>query len=411
MNIFPSSEQPDRRPLKNSELDFVRDARIALHRDRVRGANLLLFLIVGAIGVFVFWAAYAEIDEVTRGEGKVIPSTSIKTIQNLEGGIVAEILVTAGQHVKAGDILIRIDDTKRNSNYRENLAKQEALQAVLARLDAEAQGYAAVLFPDDIAKKRPDLIRRETALYEKRIRERDARKEILDRSLNLAREELTMTVPLVEKRIVSKVDQLRLEREVNEIEGKLKELIGGFQQSAMELRNEAQSELEALQEMIKGSEDEVKRAVVRSPVPGVVNNLYVSTIGGVIAPGEPIVDIVPQGDKLVVEAKISPADIAFLHPGQEAILKFTAYDFSIFGGLRGIVEHISADTIQDELDQEHYYMIRIRNTGGELVENGQVLEIIPGMVASVDVLTGRRTVLQYLTKPFHRMRFNALRER
>lgn len=404
-------EQQDKRAIGREELDYVKDARTALHGDKIRGANLLLFLIMVMIIGFIVWAAHAEIDEVTKGEGKVIPSTSIKTIQNLEGGIVAEIIVKEGQKVKTDDVLIRIDDTKRNSNYREVLARQEALRALLARLSAEATGRDTVIFNEDIEQKRPDLIRRETALFEKRIHERDSQIEIVQKSLDLAREELTMTVPLVQKRIVSRVEQLRLERDVNELEGKLKELIGGFQQKAMELRNEAQAELEGLNESIKGGEDEVRRAVVRSPVAGIVNKIYVSTIGGVIAPGEPIADIVPEDDTLVVEAKISPADIAFLHPGQKAVLKFTAYDFSIYGGLDGEVMHISADTIQDEIDQEHYYMIKVRNTGGKLVKNGRELSIIPGMVASVDVLTGRRTVLQYLTKPFHRMRFNSLRER
>ncbi len=401
----------DHRSLDPDELDFARDARTAVHGDRVRGANLLLFLITGIIVAFVVWANQAELDEVTKGEGKVIPSTSIKTIQNLEGGIVAEILVREGDVVARDDVVLRIDDTKRNSNYREILAKKEALEAMLARLEAEASGLEAVLFPDGIASIRPDLVARETALFEKRARERDEQADVIRRSLKLAREELEMTVPLVEKRIVSKVDQLRLEREVNELEGELKELTGGFQQAAMELRNETQAELEGIYEVIKGGEDEVRRALVRSPVAGIVNKVYVSTIGGVIGPGEPLVDIVPEDDALVVEAKIRPADIAFLHPGQEATLKFTAYDFSMYGGLKGRVEHISADTIKDEIDEEHYYRIKVRNTGGTLMSDGKELPIIPGMVVSVDVLTGRRTVLQYLTKPFHRMRFNALRER
>lgn len=406
-----ANPKPDKRAIRQSELDFVRDARTALNREKIVGANILLFLITGVIIGFVAWANIAEIDEVTKGEGKVIPSTSIKTIQNLEGGIVAEIIVKEGQKVEKNDILIRIDDTKRNSNYREVLAKQEALEAVLARLNAEATGNQIIQYPESIADKRPELIKRESALFVKRIKERDSQVQVIQRSYQLASEELASIRPLVHKRIVPKVEQLRLERELNELDGELKAIIGGFQQEAMELRNEAQAELEGLNETIKGGADEVKRAVVRSPVSGIVNKLYVTTIGGVIAPGEPIVDIVPEDDALVVEAKISPADIAFLHPKQEAILKFTAYDFSIYGGLEGEVIHISADTIQDEIDQEHYYMIKVKKTGGQLIKDGKESPIIPGMVASVDVITGRRTVLQYITKPFHRMRLNSLRER
>ncbi|MEM7013696.1 MAG: HlyD family type I secretion periplasmic adaptor subunit, partial [Verrucomicrobiota bacterium] len=221
-----------------------------------------------------------------------------------------------------------------------------------------------------------------------------------------------MTIPLVEKNIVSKVDQMKLEREVNEIDGRLKEITGKFQSTSMEQYNETKAKLESLEQALSGREDRVLRTVVKAPTAGLVNTIHTTTIGGVIQPGEPILDIVPDDESLLVEAKIRPADIAFLSPGQEATLKFTAYDFSMYGGLKGQVEHISADTIQDELDQQHYYQIKVRNRLDRLTsKDGIELPIIPGMVVEVDVLTGRRTVLQYLLKPFHRMRFNALRER
>jgi len=393
------------------DLDFVRNARDAIRGDRVMGANLLLVLIIGVLAAFTIWAARAEIDEVTRGEGKVIPSSSIQTVQNLEGGIVAEIAVSEGDKVKKDDVLIRIDDTKSGSSYRENLAQAQALSARLARLHAEGTGKEAIAFPEEITADRPGLVEREQALFDKRRGEREEQKATILRSLELASEELTMTIPLVSKGIVSKVEQLRLEREVNELEGEMNELVGGFEQDAMERHNETKAELESLREVMEGREDTVRRAHVRSPVDGTVNKLYTSTIGGVIQPGEPIVDIVPDDDSLVVEAQIRPADIAFLRPGQEATLKFTAYDYAIYGGLKGEVEHISADTIEDEVEKEHYYMIKVRNENGKMEHKGEELEIIPGMVVQVDVLTGRRTVLQYLLKPFHRMRYNALRER
>lgn len=393
------------------DLEYVKNARAAVRGDRVLGANLLLFAVVGVIVAFVVWAARAEIDEVTKGAGKVIPSSSIQTIQNLEGGIVAEIFVGEGSLVKKGEVLLRIDDTLSASSYRENLAKSQALQATLARLSAEANGQKEILFTETLIKERPDLIERETALFQKREKEISEQGSIMQRSLRLASDELTMTIPLVQKGIVSRVEQLRLEREVNELEGKLKELVGGTQQEAMEKYNEAKGQWEELEEVLQGREDRVRRTMVRSPVAGTVNKLYMNTIGGVVQPGEPIVDIVPRNETLLVEAKIRPSDIAFLSPGQEATLKFSAYDFAVYGGLKGTVEHISADTIEDEIDQQHYYMIKVRNAEGKLVKNGEELPIIPGMTAEVDVLTGRRTVLQYLLKPFHRMRFNALRER
>ena len=398
-------------PVSREDLEYVKNARAAVRGDRVLGANLLLFAVIGVIVAFFVWAARAEIDEVTKGAGKVIPSSSIQTIQNLEGGIVAEIFVGEGTRVEKGEVLLRIDDTLSASSYRENLAKSQALQAALARLSAEANGENEIHFPETLRKERPDLILRETALFEKREKEINEQSAIMNRSLRLASDELTMTIPLVHKGIVSKVEQLRLEREVNELEGKMKELVGGTQQEPMEKFNEAKGQWEELEEVLQGREDRVRRTMVRSPVAGIVNELYMNTIGGVVQPGEPIVDIVPNNETLLVEAKIRPSDIAFLSPGQEATLKFSAYDFAIYGGLKGTVEPISADTIEDEIDQQHYYMIKVRNAEGKLMKDGEELAVIPGMTVEVDVLTGRRTVLQYLLKPFHRMRFNALRER
>ncbi len=397
--------------INSADLDFIKDAKTAVRSEKIRGANFLLVAVAASIISLVVWANYAQLDEVTKGQGKVIPSSSIQTVQNLEGGIVAEILISEGARVSKGDVLVRLDDTQRNSSYRENLSNAQAFEAELARLVAEGRGDENIVFPENITEKRPDLVMREISLFNKRRAEREEQKDIFLRSLNLASEELSMTIPLVQKNIVSKVEQLRLEREVNEIEGKLQELIGGFQQESMERYNGIKAELEGLNEAIHGRQDTVDRALVRSPVEGVVNKLYVATIGGVIQGGEPIADIVPDDDSLLIEAKIRPQDIAFLRPDQEATLKFTAYDFSLYGGLKGQLEHISADTIEDEVDKQHYYMIKVRNQDGKLMKDGEVLPVIPGMVVEVDILTGRRTVLQYLTKPFHRMRFNALRER
>ncbi|MCG8599659.1 MAG: HlyD family type I secretion periplasmic adaptor subunit [Verrucomicrobiales bacterium] len=411
MNSSLTNAEEMRRPVSPDDLEYLKNARAAMKGDRMVGANLLLFTIVGVIVAFVVWASRAELDEVTKGQGKVIPSSSIQTIQNLEGGIVAEIMVKEGSRVEKDQVLFRIDDTLSASSYRENLARNQALYAMMSRLSAEAKDADSITFPEWLPGKRPDLAERERALFAKRKKELSEQTNIVERSLNLASDELTMTIPLVQKGIVSRVEQLRLEREVNELEGKLRELVGGRQQEAMEKYNEALAEIEELKEVLEGREDRVNRTLVRSPVAGTVNKLHVSTIGGVVQGGEPMVEIVPHNETLLVEAKVRPSDIAFLRPGQEATLKFSAYDFSIYGGLKGIVEHISADTIEDEVDKQHYYMIKVRNGEGKLLKDGEELEIIPGMTVEVDVLTGRRTVLQYITKPFHRMRFNAMRER
>ncbi|HQW27623.1 MAG TPA: HlyD family type I secretion periplasmic adaptor subunit [Verrucomicrobiales bacterium] len=411
MNTTESIKETFKTAVRRDDLEYVQSARAAIKGDRLAGANFLLFSIVGVIVALIAWAANAKIDEVTKGQGKVIPSSSIQTIQNLEGGIVAEIFIREGSRVEKGEIIVRIDDTLSASSYRENLAKSQAFRAALARLDAEAKQLNEIVFPEALKEIRQDLIQRETTLFNKRRSDLAEQRGILDRSLKLASDELTMTIPLVQKGIVSRVEQLRLEREVNELEGKLKDLIGTRLREAMEQYNEIQAQDEELSEMLQGREDRVQRTSVRSPIAGTVNKIYMNTIGGVIQPGEPIADIVPENGTLLVEAKIRPSDIAFISPGQEATLKFSAYDFSIYGGLKGTVENISADTIQDEVDKEHYYMIKVRNDLGKLVKDGHELPLIPGMVVEVDVLTGQRTVLQYLTKPFHRMRFNALRER
>ena len=342
----------------------------------MKGANVLLFTVVGVIVSFIFWASMAELDEVTKGNGKVIPSSSIQTIQNLEGGIVSEILVTEGSEVKKGEVILRIDDTLSASSYRENLAKSQALEAALARFEAEANGKEDIDFPDYLWENRPDLVKREQALFEKRTEELEEQRIVLQRSFMLASDELTMTIPLVQKGIVSRVDQLRLEREVNELEGKHRELVRGAQRDAMENYNEIKAQVEELKEVLQGREDRVMRTHVRSPVAGTVNKLYMNTIGGVVQGGEPIVDIVPNDETLLIEAKIRPSDIAFLRPGQEATLKFSAYDFSIYGGLKGVVEHISADTIEDEVDKQHYYIIKVRNAVGKMMKDGDELPII-----------------------------------
>jgi len=395
----------------NDELDFARDAKSALQGDRIPGANLLLFGIIALLASLVFWASRAEIDEVTKGNGKVIPSSSIQTIQNLEGGILREINVTEGQIVSEGDMLVRIDDTMSNASFRENVSQVDTLDAQMHRLYAEATGQEPV-FSDRLISEKGDLVNREMNLFNKRKADLQLQEQVLIETLGLAEEELSMTIPLVQKRVVAKVEQIRLQRDVTDLKGKFNDLGSQFQKGSMEEYNEVRGKLEALRESVRAHQDRVSRAIVRSPVNGTVNKVYIKTVGGVIQPGESIIDIVPLDDTLLVEANIRPKDIAFLHPGQEATVKFTAYDFSIYGGLKGEVEFISADTIRDEIDQKLYYQIRVRNnTGGGILKDGKELPIIPGMVAEVDILTGRRTVLQYLSKPFHRARFNSLNER
>lgn len=393
------------------EVDFFQDAKDELRAEKSTGGNFLLFTVTALFASGIYWAANAPLDEVTRGQGRVIPSTAVQTIQNLEGGIVAEILISEGETVTNDQILIRIDDTVSNASLKEQAAQLDSIEAVAARLEAEANGWEEIQFTERILESRPDLAENETSLFEKRSEELREQRLLIQRGLNLSKDQLKLIEPLVERKIHPKLEQLKLERDIADQEARLRDLTGGFQQAALENLNEQRAKLESLQQLMEGRKDRVKRTLVRSPVEGVVNKVYVKTVGGVVGPGEPIVEIVPADESMTVEAEIRPSDIAFLRPGQKTTVKFTAYDFSIYGGLDGTLENISADTIQNEVDGQHYYQVKVRIDDGKMEKDGKELPIIPGMVTEVNVLTGRRTVLQYLLKPFHRARLNALTER
>lgn len=419
---------------------------------RPRGlAHWLLVVIAVFFVAFVGWAAWASLEEVTRGAGRVIPSRQVQVVQHLEGGIVAEILTREGATVEQGEVLMRIDNMRAASDYREKKARYLAVLAGIARLGAELGG-GEPHFPDEVLQEAPEIAEAERRLFETRAadlantlavlqsQEEQRRRELeeaksqiaqLERSLALAREELALTRKLAKDRLVARADLLRLERQVNELQGQYDQLrlsiprleaalreagerIAGARSKA---RSEAQrelsmlqSELAGLREIVLAGEDRVRRTEIRSPVRGTVKKLHVNTIGGVVQPGADLVEIVPLEDTLLVEANIRPSDIAFIRPGQEARVKITAYDYSIYGSLEGRVEHISADTITNERG-ESFFIIRVRTEKNYLGSAEHPLEIIPGMTAEVDILTGRKTVLDYLLKPILKARDNALRER
>lgn len=414
-------------------------------------AHLLLFAIVAFFGVFFAWASWAELDEVTRGEGKVIPSSQVQVVQNLEGGIVAEILVREGAIVEAGQVLLRIADVRAASNLRESRTRYLALLGALGRLRAEVE-ETGIGFVPEVLSEAPGVAQNERALYNARLAALESELDVLrsqaaqrrqeltelatrlhqlERSHALAVEELDITAPLAKSRVVSKVQLLRLQREVNDLAGELeatrlampraeaalREAERKIEERRLNFRAEAQRELNAveaeataLQETIAAEADMVSRTEVRSPVRGTVKQLFVATVGGVVQPGADLVEIVPLEDTLLVEARIKPADIAFLHPGQPAMVKVTAYDFAIYGGLDGVVEDISADTITDERG-DSFYRVRVRTNDVALHKADEPLPIIPGMTTQVDILTGEKTVLDYLLKPILRAKQRALRER
>ncbi len=424
----------------------------ALLDDAPRVVRVTLWAIFAFFIAMILWASLASIDEVTRGEGRAIPSSRLQKVQNLEGGIVAEVFVHEGEVVKAGAPLLRLDDTQFRSNAGESDADRLALQARIQRLTAQLDDATTLTLAPEIVQKAPDIASGEMELFasvNKRIQSELAglneqlvqkKQELLDfqgkvsqyrRSLGLQQQEVAMSEPLVAKGAISKVEVLRLRRGVvetqgqldsvllaipraeaaiKEIESKVSETRGRYRSEALGQLNEARTDLSKIEASGKAISDRVNRTLVTSPVRGIVQQLMVNTIGGVIQPGNDLVEIVPLDDNLLVEAKIRPQDIAFLRPGQEATVKFTAYDYTIYGGLKGTLEQISPDTVTDK-DGKSFYIIRLRTDKNHLGTDEKPLLIIPGMVASVDIITGKKTVMAYLLKPILRARAEAFRER
>lgn len=418
-----------------------------LHRLLLRGVCLLVFLLV-------VWAYFAQIDEFTRGEGRVVPSSEVQVVQNLEGGILSKLFAAEGDLVERDQPLLLIDDTMVSSSYRERSLQAAQLRAKIVRLRAESQGGD---FEAELAtlKTPPDtrLLQTERDLFNSRHLEAGGKLYILGQRVEQKRQELSavrlsrsslaashellgremrVTRPLVDKGAVSHVELLRLERQLNDLKGELgkatiaiprlqaeydeaRKSVESFNQTfAAEARkelNDALAELGRLEEGNEAYADRVARTEVKSPVRGTIKRLLVNTIGGVIQPGMDLVEIVPMDDSLLVDAKVLPKDIAFIHPGQEAMVKFTAYDFSIHGGLKAKVTQISPDSIEDKEKGVWYYQVRLETASTELGSPEKPLPIIPGMTTQVDILTGKKTILDYLLKPILKTKELALRER
>ncbi|UQY37236.1 HlyD family type I secretion periplasmic adaptor subunit [Pseudomonas fulva] len=427
------------------------EVRKALIEDAPRVLRLTLWGIIAFVVFCLLWANFAEVDEVTRGDGKAIPSSRVQKIQNLEGGIVSELFVHEGQVVEAGTPLLRLDDTRFASNVGETEADRLSLAMRVERLSAEVEGRELAI-PEDIAAKAPGLAQSERALFLSRqqqlqdeiaglqeqltqrrqeVREYASKQGQFRNSLELLRQEIRMSEPLVAEGAVSPVEVLRLKRAeveargqleatglaipraeaaIKEVERKIDETRGRFRSEALTQLNEVRTDLSKIESTGKALEDRVNRTLVTSPVRGIVKQLLVNTIGGVIQPGSDMVEIVPIDDTILVEARIRPQDIAFLHPGQEAVVKFTAYDYTIYGGLKAKLEQIGADTVTDE-EGNSFYLIKLRTEKSHLGTEEHPLLIIPGMVTSVDIITGKKSVLSYLLKPIIRARAEALRER
>jgi adhesin transport system membrane fusion protein len=373
----------------------LREADEAIRHVTPGGGRLIIWSILLFIGCGLLWTSVAEIDEVTRGEGKVIPAQQVQVLQNLEGGIVAEILVAEGDLVDRGQVLVRLDNTQFSAALREGETHCMEHRAKAARLEAEA-GQKEFVIPKEVLAKYPEFVKREYELYK-------ARKGQFARQETSLQKELEMMRPLVEQGAVSEIEVLRLERKLNELQDE-------YCTGARTELNDLLVEISRLQQSNQMLRDKLKRTEITAPLKGIIKQVKVSTIGGVIQPGMDVIEIVPLNDSLLVEARIAPSNIGFIHPGQKVMVKITAYDFAIYGGLVGEIENIGADTIVDD-ESRSFYRIRVRTDKNKLGTDQEPLPIIPGMSATVDILTGKKTVLHYLLKPVLRAKEKAFRER
>ena len=429
---------------------FEVEADSVMSRSKTQRAQKIVRAAVLIVVLLLVWASLAHLDEVTRGDGKVISSKQLQLVQSLDGGVVTAILVREGEVVEKDQLLLKIDETRASSGVRESAATGFALRARQARLRALADG-APFQPPSGSGNndEEKSIIAGERRLYETRVHELQnliginrqqleqreqelsemrARKVSAARNLELTQQELTKTKPLLSTGAVSEVDILRLERDlarsrgdmdqstaqiarvqaaIIEAQRKIQETEIGFRNDARKDLAEVMGKLNALNEGAVALSDRVDKSQIKSPVRGRVQRLLANTVGGVVQPGKDIVEIVPLDDALVLEAKVQPKDIAFIHPGQAATVKFTAYDFSIYGGLVAEVENISPDTIVDERGNA-FYLVRVRTAR---VNFSEKMPIIPGMTAEVDILTGSKTVMSYLLKPVLKGKAYALRER
>lgn len=440
--------------VSNGDIELLSDSNAALFESAPRFGSMIIRGVFAFIIIFLIWAYFAEIDEITVGEGKVIPSSQVQVIQNLEGGIVSDIPVKVGDLVSKGQIIMRLDPTRFSSSMSETQAKRDSLLAKVARLEAEATGMAFKA-PAELMKTNPQLVNEERTLMESRqqelstammvlrqqaeqraqeLSEKKANYQQLRESQDLVSQELKISKPMAAQGVMSAVEILRLERQLSDVKGQMdaaRLAIPRLEQAAAEARskitasmakfrsdaaadlNLARAELAGTSAVSLAAEDRLARTAVRSPVAGIIKQLKVTTVGGVIQPGMEVMEIVPLEDNLLVETKIRPSDVGFITPGQEATVKVTAYDFSIYGGLDARVENITADTITTEKGDktESFYIVRVRTKSTTFSSTKKALPIMPGMVATVHIRTGKKTILNYLLKPIIKARYDSMRER
>ena len=431
--------------------------------------RLTIWAMAGLLFSFILWASFSSLEQVTSGSGKVIPSSQVQIIQSLDGGVLEKLFIQEGMQVTKGQPIARIDDTRFRSDFAEQKQEVDSLRANIIRLRAELSSILVgvnddwklqidinkqiPIYPEDLNENASLMVERQQDEYsgrldnlinqlaiqyqqiqqrEQEIAELDSKIATLKVSYSLASKELDLTRPLAQKNIVSKIELYKLERSVNELKGELggiqllspklrsalQESILNRRETALAYRAEARAKLNELQNTLSrineaqvGAQDKVTKALIVSPVVGTIKTIHINTLGGVVKPGETIVEIVPTEDMLMVEAKVTPRDIGFIYPGLPAVVKITAYDFARYGGLKGKVVHISADTTQDK-EGNSFYLIRVKTEASSIRnKNNEEMPIIPGMLSNVDVITGKRTILEYILNPILRAKQAALRER
>lgn len=395
--------------LQQQDVDFINDSKAAMLSKTTPFANTLLYLLILFVIVMLVWAKIGQLDEVTRGMATVVPSSQIQIIQNLEGGIVTKILVKKGETVTKGQALAQLDKTQFSAQYREAHTKYITLLADIARLEAETQKQKQITFPAAV-KQSPALVKYETALFDSKQENLKNTLQNLQGSYNLAQQELAILEPLAKKGVISQVELLRIKREVGALKTKIDTYEDEFYQTSLTELNQNKHQAAILAETLAALKDRMHRTTLYAPVTGIIKQIYANTVGGVIKSGHPIMEIVPLNDQLIVETKIKPSDIAFIKVGQKAKVKITAYDYAIYGGLDATVNHISADTTLDKSGKP-FYEVDLITAKNYLGSKPGSFPIIPGMTASVDILTGKKPMLTYLLKPLFRAKEKAMRER
>lgn len=436
---------------KLKETDFMSELEAATHMRPATSATLMLFSIIILVLLALIWAGVTQVEQLTRGQGQVVPSSNVQFVQSLEGGIVEELMVSQGQRVQKGEILMRLSDVQFSSEERGTRAKFLGLEAQKARLLAEANDQDFIV-PKEVKENAPQIAQSELALYNSRQKELQNSYAILEdritkasaelaevnaqinrfyESRKLMREELAITSEMVKKRAMPKLEEIRLNREINDLTGQINansqrkialqaELsvaekekasqLDRFHSQALGELNNVQTEISSLKENLKTIGDRVDRREVKAPIDGIVNNIAVSTVGGVVEPAMRLVEIVPLDEELKIIAKIQPSDIAFIRPGQSAKVKVTAYDAQIYGALQAELTRIGATSATDQ-EGNVTFEVELRTQKNYLGTEESPLPITPGMVAQIEVITGKRSILDYLLKPVLRARDRAFTER